>query len=344
MESSKIKEMSPFSLYDIFGYLIPGLVFCFLLWAYFLDGTGVVEHHYQSFTTINSKAPAMVFVFVMIFGSVITYSAGHAIAMVSHLTIDRLFIGTVIKYPSIHCLKIDESVLTRRQIAWPMHKCMIVAMFVYLLVAPIKSMHIYLQQISEFSLYALVLLIFARIVLLTVKGASKKAQKWELQESNIIYKWTIGALDSLLNIIIVYPLCRILQLDKPIEEGVRNKIKEILEKKYFLNTSDSSSDLFWIPCLAVLQNQVYNKMINNWLHLFGLMRNLAAAILILCFIFSFGGFGSTIHINRMIYYYSILFLAVIFMGRYLVLYYAYYSKMMYRMFYAMEMETEKKHC
>lgn len=107
--STNVKNI--FTLYDIFGYLIPGATFVILIWI------GLHPEILKYLIGLSYSVPTIIIILSkywtiwIIIGLVITYILGHIIASISSMLFEKIIIGECLKYPTYNMLPqniIDE--------------------------------------------------------------------------------------------------------------------------------------------------------------------------------------------------------------------------------------------
>ncbi|MGB9694038.1 MAG: hypothetical protein ACPLYF_04270 [Fervidobacterium sp.] len=120
MEFPKFKTVQiPFTLYDFFGYLLPGITFGALMLLSFdlpnaiqLVTEKVLGHRtdsspsflFMDFISLLHKSPW----FISLFGLLISYIIGHVIAALSSYFLERIFVQAWLKYPTENMFQLNE--------------------------------------------------------------------------------------------------------------------------------------------------------------------------------------------------------------------------------------------
>ncbi|KPL00231.1 MAG: hypothetical protein AMJ91_05060 [candidate division Zixibacteria bacterium SM23_73_3] len=112
MEFPKIKAVPiPFTLYDFFGYLLPGITFGALIIFSFdireavhlvtnkILGEADISHYpflFKDFILLLHESPW----FISLFGLLVAYLLGHVLAALSSYFVERLLVQSWLKYPT----------------------------------------------------------------------------------------------------------------------------------------------------------------------------------------------------------------------------------------------------
>lgn len=337
-DTKEVKGLVPFTLYDFFGYLFPGMILVGGIMLYY-NPIIINSQIYNNFKNMYKDFSGLFSAITLLFGLVGVYVIGHFIATISHITIDRIVVGTILRYPYITLLDISEK---ERKIVWPMHK-LILLLLIFIWVLSILTIFISkLQLIVVYCIYALLSIIALRIIFMIIKGAFPSIKEYDANTSSWWYIIFIGWHSKLIDSILINPIRQFLSIDKGFGSDLANNIKKTIQDRFFVNCNNIGSDNFWLPCLDILKNPIHDRMINNWLHLYGLNRNLCMAFFLLSAFAILNHY--LIHFRVSLYEQVFMFLTIIgaavFGVRYVMLYYTYYSKNVFRFFYIEKTENK----
>ena len=332
----------PFSMYDFFGYLFPGLILVLGLFLY-----GYFELHLRNsiledqrqllldLKKIFEMSPLIFGTLLMLMGLVGVYLIGHVVATISHIIIDRLIVGNVIQYPYTLFLRISKKQRAVADIVNRVAIFLFFSMIVFCLIANFTQENLIATIFFKVFFVALCVLVFIRICLIIIR-AYKEESKWP--DDHKVYMWLIKESQSF-DRIFTKPIQQILMIDKPFEDEQAECIRNRIKTKLNLDSEKAGSDNFWYPCLYSMRNETYAKMIYNWLHLYSLNRNVCTSFFILLLIPVYSSFHSG-NYNHSVWISVTSALMLFFGGRYLMLYYTYYTKNVFRSFMILTGETD----
>src|SRR5215217_3972041 len=226
------KGWNPFNLYDVFGYLIPGLFFICLLTLFYWDTslfeTGLVKEvklAYDAFAGLT-------IVFAIALSLMGIYIVGHAIASLSHLIFDRIIISTIFRYPATTLFKVED--IQPRNIAWPMHKAIAALIASSLVLFPFTEwtiLRVDVLTIVSFLFSLAGVLTILRVTLILVKGFFEKARIWRITSKQKLLYNALMLADSVMERIFVYPIKRVLHIDQPFSDEFREKVELQFKEK-----------------------------------------------------------------------------------------------------------------
>lgn len=334
-DTKDVKGLVPFTLYDFFGYLFPGMVLIGGIVLYF-NAIILESHMYENLKSMYADFTGLFTIVVALSGLVLVYVLGHFIATISHITIDRIIVGTILKYPYLTLLGIEEK---GRPIAWPMHKLILFLMIAVWLLAIAALFFPRLEPALVWGIIAIMVTLFVRAVLVVIKGAFPEAIKgYEPKTAKWPYMWFIGWHSALLEGILINPVRQLLSIDRGFSAELATCIKERISKRFGVNCEEIETCNFWLPCLQIMKNPECSRMTNNWLQLYGLNRNLCMVFVILSAFSIINHYLLNYNVSpsEKLFMVITIIAAVVFGIRYIMLYYTYYSKNVFRFFYIEE--------
>lgn len=335
-------EKSHFSIYDFMGYIIPGCFFSTLLFVVFM-GVGkrssivcyVLEiYEHVSRGTMNSTVLEILLLgFVSFFALVLFYLVGHVIATISHLTIDRVLVFSLLKYPFIKKLDLpgtnDYFIMALHALIW----FTMIAAYLFLL-AYLMFNWWFSLTISLNILLLCIIIAIIRVCVIPICSNSPDEllvsnENWPGRYSKKVY--------GFINRCTINPISKLLFLERKFSENFIATVKQRFEETFNVPMSDSDTNTYWlIHHYVISRSGVFEKYKNNWLRLYGLCRNTAMASSLICGLQVLLSLKYRLVISgtpNMQVCALCAVIAPLFLFRYLVLYYNYYTKNLIRAFY-----------
>jgi hypothetical protein len=342
-EAKEFKDYIPFSLYDFFGYIFPG-IFLFLslvLMLYEIDSP--IRENLANWisSTFNDQQFLFVF-FTIVFFFVIVYAAGHVIATLSHLFIDRVLISGTTGYPILFLFDIPNDnaekyffVITYKLLFISVE--LILITFGFLTIFSSYNVLYYL-------LYAIISLGFFLGLYRIFSAICYHYHQALYEKLKYLASPLSGWLEKMLNPIFEL-LHKLTQTNKKFPKQFIQNYKNNFEKDFGLKADESNTENYWLPFFKTTTHSPYHAyLINNWLLLYGFSRNMAAACFLICSIMfvSFPSSFSFLSVNSkhafQAQFWITLGLGNIFLLRYYVLYFVYFTKSIVRAYYVLDRE------
>jgi len=344
----------PFTIYDFFGYLIPGLISLLIPLIYDIillfihPNTLRNEFHTPIYKLISISIPSNInnwvfSIFLIFVILIVCYISGHLIATVSGLMVDKYLIKTGIEYPFINLLGFPYE--EKDQLLKRYRK----ALFLYL-----HGM-IFLLLIVLFSEKNFwVLFFFIIIIIIIFFGLFVKEIYLYLNKNNSTKNKLLRFSKKCLEIYYV-PYNRLVSSTSK-QYGLHYKFnrqfiqlyKENFENIFNLDPVKAGTNNYWLCYCYLIDKKPYiERLIRNWLNLYSFARNLSFAFylgLIYCIISLFLNI-KVIEQKYLLLFFSmiLLIIGVILLVRYYYIYYTYYSKFIFRAFvYTSNEELKKK--
>lgn len=130
--------------------------------------------------------------------------------------------------------------------------------------------------------------------------------------------------------------------DTKVNGFLRNKVNESLKSKLKMrprNFSEYNSDIYWLVNIYITQDKdsVHSERLGDWLNMYGCLRNYSCVFFILAFIEAYRLWLSMFAVfspSSRDFFLTIIFslLGILLFMRYWVMYYAYYSKYIVRVY------------
>ncbi len=353
---SNTTDKSPFSLYDFMGYIIPGMLFLTFMSLIYLtirsQSTmyGFIYKIYEKL--IQSPFESTLILDIGIVGGLsfialsAFYMAGHFIAALSHLFIDRILVFSLLKYPILVRLDIvNDDRDYPKMLMNMMLFISVIAIYGLITVHYVFDDVRLVFIVKSIILCLIVGILFLRLILPAIwktvyvvcnpKDPNKDKYKMVKPDSWLFQgmKWVFVVLEAL----ILTPIKKALFLDREFDKEFTDRVKDSYAELFNTKPENSKTNVYWLMHYYVLtKNDKMEAYQTNWLRLYGLCRNVSfASFLVILFqiFLSFkytGIFTSPPSLQVCIICISI---SPVFLIRYLVLYYNYYTKNLIRSFY-----------
>lgn len=352
--------------YDIFGYIVPAIVFTFLLIPILPRFMNI--RNFMEFLSSNSEVIKsinwMVSFFIVSLFIVILYVIGHIIASASSIIFDRMISRHVIGYPYRFFFKAENVTLKDDHPFWcvkPLSETKLedfplsdkedkvlfittVIGFFFLIFWPHILATILLWPFVGVTIIPIIIIKINRKIRRGIFDREKKAGKHNKRaesSSVITYYRMLGKnarwekwIDILSNIFVRLEfnfLREWIHLWTPFPPQVQEKFERTFYRKFHLDQiKEAGTENYWFP--LILMEKEHPSVCNNirkFRSLYGFARNLSMAFLLSFIIY-------------LIFPVSIWFksgtfvLGNIFLLRYIYLFYNYYSKYIFRAFIALE--------
>jgi hypothetical protein len=327
------KISNPFDLYDIFGYIIPGLIFIFfatIILQSFAEELPIkselLNKLHANFTLdylkiLKDSMPWWLETTILIALIAFVYIAGHIIASISSLLIDKYLIKKMSGYPSEKLFGITHRALYNRGF----YKLLFMLINLYLL---------RLMFFCKPNLYFEIIPV--TIFFLSIIGIKIKQSDIRINQEKEDPKFDkIGKIMSYPFNIVVHFIERMFGLNEKFNQEFIDEFKYRFEKKYSITVEKSGTNLYWFSyCYVVDKNEHMRDVIRHFLRMYGFTRNLSTSFFLLFLLALSIKVSGTVHIHRLsIFAYSFLIISILLMIRYYYLYFNYYSKFIFRAFY-----------
>lgn len=352
----------PFSSYDFFGYLMPGLIFSLSLygWLIYAKFEFVKKIHYSRIKGLDIGDSIIVF-FVAV---VICYFLGHLIGAISHILYDRMLIRNCIGYPFPYLFKSGNP-------PTPLSRGIYFVLFVCLglvLIIPgcLELFFVYWRwehaifwgssdtidwklaetYVAYFAIFVLSVLCLIFVLLIDIKmrcvepagnSRMKRLRSFLLR------------IEPLLKDIFFMPFRRLTATDSFVSDYIVEKFRTNMKKEYKIPLENQNSDVFWLATMSLSHCPTIESKLNNWLNLYGCLRNYGCSFLLLSIIIVSNHWYQIFVTQQVtglkgsrILLLSIIVTIVLFL-RYWIIYYSYYSKYIIRAYaYSMQDDDENK--
>jgi hypothetical protein len=326
----------PFDLYDFFGYLFPGILFaanigfflyqvCPSLWGPFhssATGAGVGQ----------ADLPFLFALALVVAGTVVLYSLGHFVAIISYVIIDRVLIDGIEGYPILFQLSIEQP---KRDYSESTFKYLFALFNLFLLLPMFIADYHALRWTIGILLCAIAVLIFQRFVIMFVRTTAKgRALSHKVGDKPVIRLFLLPS--KLLIDPVIGFFRRLLGLDRQLPASLVALYKSLFEKRYPPLQSDNvESENYWLSAFhAIADHETHERTLHTWLHLYGFARNASAAFsLSAALILGHVYFHAEAYTIATRVHLGILWCLAVALGlRYWVLYSKYYTKGVVRAF------------
>jgi len=327
-------SQSPFDLYDIFGYIVPGLVFLvsiILLIFYFgvdFPIKNEILSHNNFLSLIELKGlkdniPWWIEFTILITIIALVYTLGHIIASISSLLVDKYLVKKITGYPSQRLFKL------------PYNQDFSIG-FYKLLVFLINSYMLYLVFFGMPNLYFFYasLIIIAIIILIKIIISKPKKNEQDISTNKTNNLSKIGKAISIPFNFFVKFVERSFGLNDPFNANFISEYKVTFEKQFKMDIESAGTNLYWLSyCYVIDKNEHMREVIRHFLRLYGFTRNLGISFYLLFIYTLILRLSTNLHVYRLTWICIIFFvISVILLIRYYYLYYNYYSKFIFRSF------------
>lgn len=371
MDTPAIKDIkTPFTPYDVLAYLIPGLT-CVSAIAYyeFVLAQHVppdklhapFQHVGQWVETLHcgqDSGSSWAIQFLALLGVVTAlYVVGHIIASLSELCLDRFMLHKATGYPREKLLELHDK--QGRDISRPFYR----GTFFWINLAALLCYGQVLCPKYEAWLINGVWFITGGVVVgfvfkIMASGLTAPQCAFEICfRKTLLWRAWKALFMFLLTWVYAGPIRLIgkfyndiVQPQRGFDEEFRRIFKAKFRTLFAMDAEKAQSNVYWLPYIYIAEkSEILNKVLINWLNLYGLMRNLSMAFY-LAFIYttvslSFEGHNLPEKEGLCAKYLplALFALSMISLLRFYYLYSAYYTKFLYRafVFLVTQAETDK---
>ncbi len=335
--------MSSFSLYDTFGYFIPGTTFVIGFYV-FLEIIGFNQEFNTKgyFDAMTQDFPTFFAVFPVL--GLFVYVLGHFIASISTVIMDKLLMERTLGYPfrrlfyrSLDWEKSDRLRYLHRNRTF--YKSIVASSIISVSFNFMGAnwWYVYFLSIAIFflvfkSLFSLLSLEDIRDPDSLREGGSKRLRCaeiiWHIFKPSLILFYASFDLA-------IYLLLYLFRMCKPFEKKFQDKFSTKFKKTFGITVEEAGTNVYWLTYSYIQQNEENSvPLIQNWLNLYSLSRNISTVLLILFFCGLYPEMifkdANTAILDRWLICTGIG--AIVFWLRYYYLYYNYYSKYIFRAF------------
>lgn len=329
MEANDLRKT--FTLYDIFGYLVPGVAIITGVYVHVKTFGGYQEIE-NLIRTLFWNWPSTWFEFatLLVLACVLTYMIGHLVASVGALIIDRMLVERLNGYPFEKLfdkvLFVDQKQQKMRRMAQAEH-CLMLTSGILLSICSISVWWVY-----GLLLIAATILVLGALYSAFVDHGMPKAAIWLYRIVSPVV-WPASRSVHCVLRLLVY----VFQMHRSFPERFQHEFVKTYQRIFGFPPDKMETQVFWLPYAFVVEHSpLSQRLIQNWLHQYSFARNLSTAFLLL---FTYGalcmriwGAGSGGYLAWAI----IIGGATLAFGvRYYYLYYNYFSKYVFRSFVAL---------
>lgn len=344
----------PFSSYDFFGYLMPGLMFSLSLsgWLIYAEYITIPKN----LTDVLSKIGIGNSLLLMFIAFTLSYFIGHLIGAISHLLYDRVMIRNIIGYPFQKILKTNYEPDDDTRVSYIK---ILICFFLLLTIPGFFELAICLCNSVTFAwngftcsfveravfivmMMYLTKMFFSKIIAMN-KNKERSTKTTKKRKNGPSKKIALFVKNYVLK-----PIQKLTATDTGVEESIVQSFKENMQKMHGIDTDTNSSDIFWLASIDLMQNEGVCSKLTNWLNLYGCLRNYSCSFLLLAIIIVSNHWYKIIWLHQVtdlrgsrILLASLIISGILFL-RYWIIYYSYYSKYLIRAYACMDVESEKK--
>ncbi len=367
----------PLTPYDVLGYLVPGGIFFILVYLFELWGrtqeSGSIDQarlHTPVWTGFQVLRPAkedwVTSVFFIVSMLVPFYVAGHIIASLSSLVIDRVLVAKGHGYPYVRLLALPEDPYRATYLGPQFYRGIFVWFNVYLLLRYVQSFlagpkHAIVAagwlglaaRILAWWLVAGLLLKLLVGWLVEGRGGLKSAlwlRKIPRRGVKRALRWIphflLGRLWPIPYDLVASTLSKYIFTREPFDGAFREHYRKAFRERFSLEPDQSGTNNFWLPYIHLRSSAPeLSFSLLDWLRLYSFARNLSAAFY-LVFVYGYGWLvlnqarvsdWASYRVEILIVGPACcLLLAMIMLIRYYYLYVAYFTKFVFRAFVYLE--------
>jgi hypothetical protein len=305
---------TPFTAYDIFGYIAPGgilllLAYLFEVWAHVLQSaqraTPQVAVHTPFWTSVQilwpeHVKPDLAGVAIFLTAAVaILYIAGHLVDSLASLLLDRVLISKGFGWPYLRLLKLKENRARRSPPSGPFYRGLVfwlnlIVLLCYLGLLPVTGKKPWpgsgtvielARVLAYFVLVGLVMKVVA-----TLPFAETGSHRRKLVRRAIRSKWLRTILRcSTVGICSVWPflfdwlfarvVSRYLQTRQPFEPSFLQKYRHLFRTVFSMEAETADTSNFWLTGMYVIERSPrHGAIIESWHRQCHFVRNLSMAL------------------------------------------------------------------
>lgn len=371
MSSTEVKQTLPFSKYDFFGYLMPGLIFTLAFYGWSLYANLSWVSYLDKVDIINLSIGGSIF--FMFFSFAVVYFFGHIIGSISHILYDRILIRNIIGYPLQYILNTKCKPKAEIRATYLLS---LVILFVLVITPGIFEVYLKFWQsdfyeslqpkiidIADFekflakcACWTFAALIFLLIIVIRFRlrsidiGVTKGSKKKFLKKYRDSINEKIGNLIEktvdFLSRCIFFPIRKFVSTDSRVDEGIAKRFINEMKEQHDVDANTYNSDAYWMASISLSQDPKIDSKLTNWLNLYGCLRNYSCSLFTLTMIIASYHWYKILMLNQIqdlrgsrILLASTIISGILFF-RYWIIYYGYYSKYIVR---AYVFKNEKSH-
>lgn len=340
--SREFSPFVPFDLYDFFGYLFPGILFSISIVVFYIQLDLTIITKTTNYLSSSGDINFILGLALVIGSIVVLYTLGHFIATLSHIIIDRVLLDGIEGYPVNFLLKISKPT---RPFSASTFKY-IFALYNSLIILPIFIQEFQLYKCISYSLLILLgLLILQRVIIMYIRHITNNPEFTREFGNKKIFLIFLLPSKYIIDPIIEF-VRRLLGLDREFPDPFIKLYENLFTNRFGgLKFKEVDTENYWLPVFSVkTQNEVHDRTLHTWLHLYGYARNASAAfylsstLIIIHILHNPTAYNPGIRIHI-----GILWFLSAFMGiRYWILYSHYYTKGVIRAFVEHETNQESQ--
>lgn len=384
--NKEARSWVPFNMYDFFGYIFPGVLFVSIVLLTLFESNDFSALIKSLFDKLNgSKTVIVVFAifiaFVVVYlvghivatishilidriivGIIFKYPHETIIGSDKDIKKERIIAWPMQKLMAILALILPILIVLKigRTFQLVIYGLIGIILFCRLVANILKTADTRFEGIEEADIKDIVKVCHFRSETLRVFGKYIKQIKDAEDTTKLLLK--VGRLALLImlsvlyvvfgipgwfiEILVVGPIKNILSTNKSLDKNIGETIRRHIKEDFKFPPEEIGSDNYWIPCLYIIKNAVYERYIMNWLHLYSMNRNACMGsylnLVLICYLIKVDQIGYPNLGEVQFLAFAMFAMTVLFGMRYLMLYYTYYTKNIYRFYYLMILENEKQ--
>lgn len=295
---------------------------------------------------------------IIVLFTIVCYSLGHLIGSFSAFFIDRILVGSALKYPYLVLFKLAENNINYNQVKL---RYAIGILSILLNLIFILSLFIYAPYTFGVLIFLFLVLLFIFLHLFSPITLNKENESSAaLQTKKLTERRAYKILNFLFGLLFKI-LKTYLGIYISFSDDFINKFKVVYKSIFQTDMEKDGVNVYWFTRNYITEKSpALNSLLNNWFNLYSFSRNLSTCFYIAfiyivflininllfddCYNHIFLSRFFSSHYNFITYKISIigvLIISLVMLIRYYYLYYTYYNKFLYRTFYYLARQEYK---
>lgn len=350
------KHKLPMNGYDILGYIIPGVLFILLVYGFecFINlksPDGMIKLPiFQLIKSIQLGAIKGLLSSIIIIGIIVicAYIIGHLLATGASFIADHMFIQKGHGYPYETLLGLHKTTYTEHTASQAFHLGNFFWLNAYIV---IKFICFFSGSTNPYYIPRIVACYILSVVALKIIYHQKLFFHNKIKSSGFgkYFIWFVTKIHSAPYFVLHNLLLTIFKTKTTFDQDFLNDYAEKFGKRFGMDYTTAGTNNFWLTYIYVVENgSNLSPLLTNWLRLYSFARNLSftfylASIYILIDLkvqreMFLANPIPELHILAL----TSIFLAFMFLARYVYLYYSYFSKFNFRAFVSIQDNQPKE--
>lgn len=333
MDRQKTSGYIPFDLYDIFGYLFPGVIAMVYVVLFVSIALPEGNESIKQVISFVGALPWFVALFVATTFVVVVYVVGFFIGTVGSIFFDRVLVEGIYGYPIVHLLGYERN---RRDYSEATHRYIFLAINLIVIWPAVIADYLWMKNGVIGLLVVIVVLIAVRVVIKWFKVTFGPNTSSKISDHPVT-RWIYLSLSKAMEWVEENVLKALLGLDSQFPKEFKDRYSKLFKDSFGMNPENMLSENYWLSYFrATADNPQTTALLRSWLILQGFSRNLSAA----SYLTALGIVGAmvfypTIHTPTLrIVLCGLVLVSWVFSIRYWVLYQNFHTKNVIRAFVA----------